>query len=354
MRGGPSNPRLSSAFLSGLSFPMILLLLLLFFTHGCIVIPTSEDKVLWGRRISSAQLASLRSGMTKADVVAQLGEPDVIWEDENLYAYNWDVRRAVLIVKGQGAANIPKRCVLLAQFNSRERLARFERTVNNFGSFGAHLKQWTADSAGQLAGQFASASRPGDSSEQPQELKPSVGRNETTTVLVRITGKMEGKDFAPFADGLTLDTEIGLALASFMTGCLFRSIGGPDVLSREASRKGWGCLRLEPGTYYLGVQTARRVVGLDREWRFAQAERFRFDVPLAAKTIYIGSLHIRCLKADYSLKKPQADRFEQNGLSVRNEVPSADLVAMAEHLGPVVTVLMKRETGRTFRYRTLK
>lgn len=342
------------------SFSNPLLLIGLLLLQGCVVIPTTEGKLLWGRRLSEEQMASLRLGMTRADVATQLGEPDVIWENQKVHAYAWDVRSAVVIAaSGLGGAmfatyeDIAKHYVFLAQFDQTDRLARYARTVRKFHSFGAHVTDWVARSGG-FSLSPESTPLQADESDLPSHKQKAPDIGDETAVLIQITGEINGKHFVPFAEGLTPEAELGLALADFKSGCLFRYIGAPNPLSRRAAQNGWGCLRLPPGTYYLGLQTTRRVSGPDREWRFAQPERLRFDVPAGAKTIYIGSIHVRCVGVQYSRQKPLADRFEPDGLSVRDETESARTVASAEKLQPPSTFLMQKVTSPTFHYVTPK
>jgi hypothetical protein len=125
--------------------------------NGCMLlpIPTTERKVLAGKPVTQEQLAFLAPNITtKEEVKERLGSPDVIWEEAYLFAYNWVVRQGVLIwaIGGgysadAGLMDIPKRYVLLIQFDEQARLRRFERVVRpEFKSYGALLKEWVRSS----------------------------------------------------------------------------------------------------------------------------------------------------------------------------------------------------------------
>jgi len=124
---------------------------------GCILlpIPTQERKVLAGTPVTNEQLSFLASDVTmKSEVIDRLGSPDVIWEEARLFAYNWAVRQGILIwaVGGgysgaAGISDIPKRYILLIQFDDQDRVQRFERAVRPaYKPYGDFLKEWIGDS----------------------------------------------------------------------------------------------------------------------------------------------------------------------------------------------------------------
>jgi len=127
---------------------------------GCIALPisTDEDKVLAGKPVAEDQLAFIVPKVTtKREVIDRLGSPDVIWEDARVFAYNWVMRQGILFwaVGGygggaMGAEEIPKRYVLLIQFDRRDQVARFERTVRPASvSYGDFIEKWRKRSAGE-------------------------------------------------------------------------------------------------------------------------------------------------------------------------------------------------------------
>ena len=87
---------------------------------GCITIPTTENTVLSGEKVTDQQLVFVKQGMTtKSEITDQLGPPDIFLIDKNIFAYDWQTRQAIMIwaIGGPyqasvGAADIPKNYVL--------------------------------------------------------------------------------------------------------------------------------------------------------------------------------------------------------------------------------------------------
>jgi outer membrane protein assembly factor BamE (lipoprotein component of BamABCDE complex) len=136
--------------------PRILIAALLWATltlGGCVAVPvpTKEDKVLSGRPVTEEQIAFLTPKVTtKQEVIEQLGNPNIIWEDARVFVYNWEMRQGVLFWAAGatysgavGAKDIPKYYLLLIQFDDQERVLRFERTVRPSSQpYAEFLKEW--------------------------------------------------------------------------------------------------------------------------------------------------------------------------------------------------------------------
>jgi hypothetical protein len=132
-----------------------LLLYAMIALNGCVIlpIPTPERTVLAGKPVTEEELAFLAPYLTtKKEVIDRLGSPDLIWVEANLFAYNWSIRQGILIWGFVGSTlgdieEIPKRYVLLIQFDEQERVRHFERAVRPaFKSYGDFLKDWVRDS----------------------------------------------------------------------------------------------------------------------------------------------------------------------------------------------------------------
>src|SRR4051812_46726964 len=98
---------------------------------GCFLpVPTSGDKVLAGRQIKPEQLAFLTPAVTpEADVIARLGNPDIIWQDARVFGWHWEMRDWKIIVAYRdvyGEVDIATRHCLLIQFDKHGRVRRFE------------------------------------------------------------------------------------------------------------------------------------------------------------------------------------------------------------------------------------
>ena len=146
------------------SWSFVALLSACFTLTGCIMlpVPTPENKVLLGQPVTDNQLAFLTPGVsTQSEVIEHFGNPNIIWEDEKLFAYHWDMRQGIVfwIAGGgyQGAAGmeeIPKHYLLLFQFDEQGRVHRYEKVVRPMTQpYADYLKEWvknpTRDEMGQ-------------------------------------------------------------------------------------------------------------------------------------------------------------------------------------------------------------
>ena len=114
-------------------------------------VPTSENQVLLGQPVTDNQLDFLTPGVsTQSEIIEHFGNPNIIWEDENLFVYHWDMRQGILfwIAGGgyQGAAgmeNISKHYLLLIQFDEQGRVQRYEKGVRPMiQSYADYLRDW--------------------------------------------------------------------------------------------------------------------------------------------------------------------------------------------------------------------
>ena len=120
------------------------------FLYGCIAIPipTSENKVMSGDKISDKQLVFIEKGITsKSEIIDQLGLPDIHLIDKNIFAYNWQTRQAIVVAivyaGGIQAEDIPKNYVLLLRFDSEDIVKNYKITTRSwFESYGDHLMEW--------------------------------------------------------------------------------------------------------------------------------------------------------------------------------------------------------------------
>jgi hypothetical protein len=103
---------------------------------GCaaIIIPSSENQVMSGRKITSENTAFIKPGFTTRDeVIKELGRPDMDLKDSRTIAYCWEVLDAYMpwIIGGHysavgGFAEIGKPYVLLINFDQDDRVSKFE------------------------------------------------------------------------------------------------------------------------------------------------------------------------------------------------------------------------------------
>lgn len=118
---------------------------------GCLYIPTPGGKALEGREVNAEDLAFLQSGKTtKEDVTGKLGEPTILWRDENILIYRWVKLRGVLLwaVAGGysvigGAVDVPQEFAFLVEFDRDNRFVRSETLERPpTKSYGDFLLDW--------------------------------------------------------------------------------------------------------------------------------------------------------------------------------------------------------------------
>jgi hypothetical protein len=121
------------------------------FSYGCITIPTPENKVLSGEKISIEQLVFIEQGTTsKSEIIDHLVLPNVNLIDKNIFAYDWQTRQAIMIwaIGGPyqasvGAVDIPKNYVFLIRFDAQDLVKNYEITTRSwYESYGDHLMEW--------------------------------------------------------------------------------------------------------------------------------------------------------------------------------------------------------------------
>jgi len=113
-------------------------------------IPTGDAIPGKGRGLTSEELSFIRPGITtKGEVVERLADPDVIWIEERIFAYNWRTRWGIYIAVVAGPPFVGggdigvKDIVLLIRFDPNDRVERFEVTHRSrFDSYGEHLEKW--------------------------------------------------------------------------------------------------------------------------------------------------------------------------------------------------------------------
>ncbi len=115
-------------------------------------IPFPRHEVVSGSEISVEEVLFIEPGITtKRQVLERLGAPSVIWEDQRVLVYNWDVVEwqayGIPLVIGQELPilDIPIQHLLLLQFDETERVTKIERTTRPFRhSYGEFLREWVS------------------------------------------------------------------------------------------------------------------------------------------------------------------------------------------------------------------
>lgn len=103
---------------------------------GCaaIIVPSPDDRVMSGRKITSEDTAFIKPGLTTRDEVVQgPGRPDQDFRDLRTIAYSWEVLDAYMpwMLSGHysavgGVVEIGKPYLLLINFDRDDRVSKFE------------------------------------------------------------------------------------------------------------------------------------------------------------------------------------------------------------------------------------
>jgi hypothetical protein len=129
--------------------------------EGCVMVPvpTFNDKVLTGKPVTDEQLSFLAPNVTTMDdVIAGLGNPDIIWEDARVFVYIWDMRQGILFwatgayyTGAAGMKDIAKHYLLLIQFDEQHKVLRYDRATRPLSQPCADfLTEWLQNSPASL------------------------------------------------------------------------------------------------------------------------------------------------------------------------------------------------------------
>lgn len=95
------------------------IIVLMFWTCACVplYIPVPEFGIIDGRELSEEDIEAIKVGSTTLkEVTNQVGVPNIIFEDDNIYVYNWEKIKAIFVIAAPGAVShkfVP-RCHALA------------------------------------------------------------------------------------------------------------------------------------------------------------------------------------------------------------------------------------------------
>ncbi len=262
---------------------------------GCLVlsIPTSESKGLRGARIQDQEIARIEIGVTTQEGVwHQLGDPRVIWEDQRLWAYDWDVRTMEIIwliaaaapSGGSGAAggsiNVGRHYVLLVQFDERAVVQRIGKTVRGaHEGYGKHLIEWWSAIGPSTAGVLLAALR----------------REPTALALLQIVPEAKDEDVAKAMHhwlwgqrALLGVAGLASAVGTFDTGGIPRPASWNKVTTREPE-SGWYTVRPPSGISYLGLAPASTLsASADQAYPLV----VRLEIPNHTPLVYVGTLRL--------------------------------------------------------------
>jgi hypothetical protein len=163
-----------------------------------------------------------------------------------------------------------------------------------------------------------------------------INAGKCTLVLFRVTADLDGRPFEVFSPSLPDRVHIGIG--GFKTGGQTGAIA-ELFLSEQTKQEGWAYLLLEPGLYYLDIP--------DHD---STPQLFRFDIPVNARVVYIGTFHLRGKeeKISYGIWGTKTfGNYNNAEIVVKNEPELAEKIA-AEFFpqwGSPVNSLGERHTG---------
>lgn len=318
---------------------------------GCLVIPipTGDKVVMSGKRVSADTMDRIEVGVTtRQQVLELLGSPILDWEDERILAYQWDVRKMLILwmLAGgntllEGSCEVPRHHVLLIQFGPDGRVRRVGRTVRaGVEHVGDHLVEWW-NAEGVKSGE--KLLQP-DSSKLPQVrvVFRAIGRVQGQSIAEASGGKI--RTWCPLFSGRTLYPGWG-TLHSGGAPVYVR----PKPLPGEAGKAGWFemILRAENNYLFLGPSLETRNVMPPSARTFNVV--YRLDLPPDSPVVYAGSLYLECVYSKRYLRssRPHVSSLVKSACEVRAEPEALSAALAASGINPqsVVTHLMRPHEG---------
>ena len=139
---------------------LLLMCIFLVVLAGCAIIPTPECGLLEGRgKIDKSDIAFLTVGKTtKEDVLLRFGEPDMIFHNQRVLIYHWQVIHGYYVWAAPYAAvgdmgPISKDYSVMLEFDEQEHLKRFERNGSIWSDTLYRARKWTSSNGKKPHGQ---------------------------------------------------------------------------------------------------------------------------------------------------------------------------------------------------------
>lgn len=336
----------ASSLLRGLALLIVPLLL-----TGCLVIPipTGDKVVMSGTRVAADAIGRIEVGVTTRQQVLELiGSPILDWEDERILAYQWDVRKMLILwmlAGGNsavgGACEVPRHHVLLIQFGPDGRVRRVGRTVRAGAEhLGDHLVEWWNEE-GMKSGE--------------KLLQPDSSKLAQVRVLFRAIGQLQGQSIAEASGG-----KIPAGRPLFSSRTLYPSWGSlhsggapvyvpPKPLPGDAGKAGWYeiTLRAENNYLFLGPSVETRSIRPPSARTFDVV--YRLDLPPDSPVVYAGSLYLECVysKRYGRSSLPHVSSLVKSACEVRAEPEALSAALAASGIPPqsVVTHPMQPHEG---------
>ena len=267
-----------------ISGPSLVLCLIGLFITGCIAVPTPAKHKVRGQAFTDTSPPLTQGKTTREEILASLGPPTAIWEEENVWIYGWDQSKSGWFALFPGGA--------MGYFRNWENKIFLLR----FNGQGV-LVDWKTGDRPKLTdtGQFLMAWVSGEGSRKQKLL---VEEHNKTPVLLRLVTNTDGlldeewdeKWFDGMYDG------IAVRLGGFGTGGLVRERGvkKKEKIERNLWYEGWQLYYIEPGDLYFAffhMTQAFSSPGGYIDDEFAMPPVFHIDVPISDTPIYLGTFH---------------------------------------------------------------
>jgi hypothetical protein len=184
-----------------------------------------------------------------------------------------------------------------------------------------------------------------------------INAGKKAIVLLRITCEIDAEAWEPFQSS-TIDENITFAIGGFDTGGKILPLEFQQFLSSETRKQGWTYFLLEPGIYYLGLQSPRSPSWIPLE-KFKIVPNWRFDIQDGVPSFYIGTLHLtgkgkKTYWVGLNFKKIGIRSIESYEVDIRNEYEMAEKIIKEVFPGfapPQLSIIQKQE-GDTIHLRT--
>lgn len=177
-----------------------------------------------------------------------------------------------------------------------------------------------------------------------EEKYAAIQAGKRAVVFLRVTAELrDGTQVGAF-ESFYHEDNIGLGLGGFDTGGEISGVY-PLFLSTKARKQGWVYFILEPGIYYLAFQGVRSTDLLTHYRKLKSTQRWRIDIPVGSRLVYVGTLHLKCRSRWYLTGGKKCDFID--AMVVKNQELLASKVAeeYLEDLALPQTLLMQPHSG---------
>lgn len=164
--------------------------------------------------------------------------------------------------------------------------------------------------------------------------RSDVQSGKKAVVLLRITCESQ-EDNTPIEAFPRISNPVYIQKGGPVIGGKVYGFGRYGFLSPETRKQGWVFFYLEPGIHYLVFEGILSIRGI------YYSPRYEVKIPENSQVVYIGSMHLYCIKYDFGRS---CGAFDKDKMIVSNEEIKAKKLQkeFLSDLGSLQTVLMDR------------